>query len=286
MATPPTAPPSAPGDARPERTPYSREATGLLDQIADRALDDDYYVVRPGRYSQSRGINTATTALVLTLFALMVTVTAVQYYQDRPSRSETQEALLGDIAQGESRQRDLQAQVASLESELETLRGDLERTPAELADELAAGASSVHGDGLRVTISPADGTVIGDGELRALVNELWIGGAEAVAVNGQRWGALTSLRSAGGAVTINFTSIGAPFVLQAIGDRDAMRERLEGSGEDGYWKRRQSQDELTYSVEDVDDQVLPAAPAHRTTITRATPVPTEAAQATEEQGAP
>ncbi len=260
---------------RPERTPYSREATGLLDQIAERALDDDYYVVRPGRYSRSRGLNTAATALVLTLFTLMVTITAVQYYQDRPSRSETRDALLADIEQGQSLQDDLQLQVRALEAEVASLQGDLEKTPAEIADEIAAGASQVRGDGLRITIDPADGAAVGDGELRAMVNELWIGGAEAIAVNGQRWGALTSLRAAGGAITINFSSIGAPYVFSVIGDRDAIRERLETSGEDGYWKRRQNQDELTYGVVDADDQVLPAAPGHRTTITRATPVPPE-----------
>lgn len=260
---------------RPERTPYSREATGLLDQIAERALDDDYYVVRPGRYSRSRGLNTAATALVLTLFTLMVTITAVQYYQDRPSRSETRDALLTDVEQGQALQSDLQLQVSALEAEVASLRGDLEKTPAEVADEVAAGASQVRGDGLRITIDPADGVALGDGELRALVNELWIGGAEAIAINGQRWGALTSLRAAGGAITINFSSIGAPYVFSVIGDRDAIRERLETSGEDGYWQRRENQDELTYDVLDADDQVLPAAPGHRTTITRATPAPAE-----------
>ncbi|GAA1729739.1 DUF881 domain-containing protein [Aeromicrobium alkaliterrae] len=260
---------------RPQRTPYSREATGLLDQIAERALDDDYYLVRSGRYSRSRGTNTAATAVVLALFMLMVTITAVQYAQDRPSRSETRDALLSDIEKGQSNQADLLAQAASLEAEVDALRGVQEKSPEALGDELAAGASAVTGDGLRISIEPAAGVAISDGELRALVNELWIGGAEAIAVNGQRWGALTSLRAAGGAITINFTSIGAPYVITAIGDRDTIRERLDASGEDGYWERRQSQDELTYDVSDADDQVLPAAPDHRTTITRATPVPPE-----------
>ncbi len=199
----------------------------------------------------------------------------MQYYQDRPSRSETRDALLADIEQGQDLQDDLQLQVSTLEAEVASLQGDLEKTPAEVADEIAAGASQVRGDGLRITIDPAEGTTIGDGELRAMVNELWIGGAEAIAINGQRWGALTSLRAAGGAITINFTSIGAPYVFSVVGDRDAIRDRLDASGEDGYWKRRQNQDELTYTVLDADDQVLPAAPGHRTTITRATPAPAE-----------
>ncbi|MFT4298130.1 MAG: DUF881 domain-containing protein [Aeromicrobium sp.] len=258
---------------RPESAPYSREATSLLDLIAERALDDDYYLVRPGRYSRSRSVNTLATALMLGLFTLMITITAVQYYQDLPSRSATRTALLDDIEQSEVLRADLQAQVDALEADVAALQGDLVKTPEELAVELTTGVAAVRGDGLTITIAPAEGVAIGDGELKALVNELWIGGAEAIAVNGQRWGALTSLRTAGGAITINFTSIGAPYVIEVIGDREAIVDRLESSGEDDYWKRRQTQDELTYSLADTGDQALPPAPAHRTTVTHATALP-------------
>lgn len=257
------------------RTPYSSEATSLLDQIAERALDDDYYLVRPGRYSRSRGVNTVATALVLALFALMVTLTAVQYYQDRPSRSEARESVLADIDFAQQQQTDLQTQVVELEAQVASLRGQLAVTPDEISDQVAAGAGVVHGDGVRITITPADGVAISGAELRALVNELWVAGAEAIAINGQRWGALTSLRTAGGTVTVNFASIGAPFVLEVVGDADQIRDRLDSSGESGYWQRRQTTGELTYTLTDADDQTLPAAPAHRTTITRATPAPAD-----------
>ncbi len=266
---------SAAGTSRHVRTPYSSEATSLLDQIAERALDDDYYLVRPGRYSRSRGGNTAMTALMLALFSLMITITAVQYYQDLPSRSEARKTVLSDVEFAQQQQTDLQQQMTSLTAEVDALRGDLVMTPGEISDQVAVGSAMVHGDGIRITITPAEGVVINGAELRALVNELWVAGAEAISINGQRWGALTSLRTAGGAVTVNFTSIGAPFVLSVIGDADEITDRLAESGESGYWQRRQSIGELTYTLVDAQDQTLPAAPAHRTSITRATPAPAD-----------
>ena len=41
------------------------QVDGLLEKIADTALDDDYYVVRSGPYEQSREFNTVLTGIVL-----------------------------------------------------------------------------------------------------------------------------------------------------------------------------------------------------------------------------
>src|SRR5690606_25481699 len=49
---------------------------GLLDQIADTALDGDYHVVRADR-PQSREFNTVLTGAVIGLFALLVTLAVV-----------------------------------------------------------------------------------------------------------------------------------------------------------------------------------------------------------------
>ncbi|MFT4187928.1 MAG: DUF881 domain-containing protein [Aeromicrobium sp.] len=253
---------------------YGRQAVSLLDQIAERALDDDYYVVRTGRYSRSRGLNTVATAAVLGLFALMVTITAVQYYLDQPSRSQTREALAADVERGQALQAELQDQVAALEAEVDRLSGGPGATPERQAVEIATGATAVHGEGLTIAIdSPSDAEVT-DGELRSLVNELWIGGAEAVAVNGHRWGALTSLRTAGGVIAVNFSSIGPPYVVEAIGDRRQMIDRFEAGGEADYWRGREETDGLVYTLREADDVTVPAAPEHRTSVRRATMAPT------------
>lgn len=262
---------SAPPDPA-ERTPYSRAAVGLLDQIAERALDDDYYVVRPGRYSRSRGINTVATAAVLAVFAMLVTVTAVQSYLDRPGRDAAIDALASDVAESQARQDALELQLAALETEVRALEGSLAESPEGTRLRVAAGSVGVRGDGLVVTISPVEGDGVSDAELRALLNELWLAGAEAISVNDQRWGALSSLRSASGTMIVNFRSIGPPYVLQVIGNREQIRERLATGGENTYWERREDAGELTYTVVDVDDQALTAAPSTRTSVTEGTPV--------------
>lgn len=262
----------APGEDAPrERTPYSRAAVGLLDQIAERALDDDYYVVRPGRYSRSRGINTVATALVLAVFAMLVTVTAVQSYLDRPGRDAARQALAADVSQSQAQRDALEARVDTLEAEIAALEDTLVESPTARLLRIATGSVATRGDGLVLTISPVQADGVSDAELRKLLNELWLAGAEAISVNDQRWGALTSLRSAGGTITVNFRSIGPPFVVQVIGNREQIRDRLVGSGEDGYWERREDAGELTYTVVDLDDQALPSAPDNRTAVTYARP---------------
>ena len=62
-----------------------RGPTGLLEQIAETALDDDYYVVRASEPRPSRSLRAAWSALVLTVFALLVTTAAVQTRNDRPA---------------------------------------------------------------------------------------------------------------------------------------------------------------------------------------------------------
>ncbi len=73
-------------------------AEGLLEQIADTALDDDYYVVRAGDYAQSREFNTPLTALVLAVFALLVVMAAVQTRNDRPATERERSTLISDVA--------------------------------------------------------------------------------------------------------------------------------------------------------------------------------------------
>ena len=60
-------------------------AVGLLEQIADTALDDDYYVVRAGQYSQSREFNTVLTGVVLAVFGVLVTMAVLQTRNDPPA---------------------------------------------------------------------------------------------------------------------------------------------------------------------------------------------------------
>lgn len=90
-----------------------------------------------------------------------------------------------------------------------------------------AGALAVTGSGVRVKLSdagsiPADAQdasayKISDSDLQLAVNALWAAGAEAIALNGNRVVATTSIRAAGETVVVNFRPLTPPYRLEAIG---------------------------------------------------------------------
>lgn len=269
--------PAAAHHAEQPRTPYSQEAVGLLEQIAVRALDDDYYRVQEDRPSRSRTANSLATLLVVVLFALMITVTAVQNYRERPASQLTRDTLVSDVREQRSLLQEREREAATLSAEVEALQAVDGTTAAGQRVRILSGAIAVQGDGFDVTLDPGneagdDGEAeISDAELRSVVNALWAAGAEAVAINRQRIGALTSIRSAGGAITVNFRSIAPPYRIEAIGPPATLRDRYLASGEDAYWERRANGGTLRYEAAVADGLALPAAPVNRTSITYAVP---------------
>src|SRR5699024_11863661 len=72
----------------------------------------------------------------------------------------------------------------------------------------------------RLPASPgvSSGTVnrVTDGDLQIAVNGLWAAGAEAVAVNGQRVGPTTAIRTAGSAVLVDFRPLSPPYRITVV----------------------------------------------------------------------
>lgn len=252
------------------------EAIGLLDQIADTALDDDYYVVRAGETEPSRRFNTTLTAVALGVFALMVTVTAVQTATNRPATEREQQALAQDVSVRRAISADRRDLVESLRSDVRELSAASgQDDPA--ADELRATTADlpVRGPGVRIVVTPGSQDLraeVSDSDLQALVNALWFVGAEAIAINDQRVGTLTSIRSAGEAITVNYTSISPPYTVRAIGDIKALRERLLASRLGQDWLARADTTDLTFQVTGATDQRLAAVSEDRQKILHAQPV--------------
>ena len=147
---------------------------------------------------------------------------------------------------------DLEAQRDELEQRLGDLRAQMDEHEREAAEhsgvqtayslELerareAAGLSGVEGPGVEIVLG--DGTdvasgsdpndyLIHDGDLVAVVNALFNGGAEAVDVNGQRMIATTPIRCAGTTILVNSSRLGTPYVIRAVGDPGALEDAVMG----------------------------------------------------------
>jgi uncharacterized protein YlxW (UPF0749 family) len=102
------------------------------------------------------------------------------------------------------------------------------------------GFTPVQGPGVEVVVSDAtrplrkgenpSETLVQDGDLIFLNMMLWYGGARAVAINGERVTATTTITSSGPTILINGRRNVGPFHVIAIGDPRMLREVLEGHG--------------------------------------------------------
>lgn len=254
--------------------PRPADATGLLDQIAETALDDDYYVVRAGRSSRSGQFNTVVSGLVLTIFALLVTIAAVQTRNDRPATELERQTLIDDIearketlAVREDAARRLGSEVADLRASVSSVDPDRDLLRLLTSDVAAAG------EGVVITVDEGDEDVAGgrisDSDMQLLVNGLWYAGAEAIAINGNRLGSLSSIRTAGGAITVNFRSIGPPYEVTAIGDTQTLHDRFTDNAAGQYWEAREQQAGVSFSVRESSDLEVAATPRERLTVTHA-----------------
>ncbi|MBR2289966.1 MAG: DUF881 domain-containing protein [Clostridia bacterium] len=74
-------------------------------------------------------------------------------------------------------------------------------------------------DGDEATSSAVDLSVVHDSDLKAIVNDLCIAGAEAISINGQRVVGTTAITCVGNVIKINDEKIGNPFEICAIGSK-------------------------------------------------------------------
>ncbi|MFC5678638.1 DUF881 domain-containing protein [Aeromicrobium endophyticum] len=248
-----------------------RDEEGLLEKIADTALDDDYYVVRSGPHDASHRFNTVLTALVLAAFAVLVAMAAIQTRSERPAAERARETIIGDIESRKSLLADREARAEKLRGEVASLRSSVVGADAELDElRLLAADRAVRGPGLKVVTSPGPADDIDDRDLQRLVNGFWYAGAEAVEVNGKRIGSLTAIRQASGVIKVNFDAIGPPYTIVVLGDPDSLQERFEQSAVGRDWLQRRKRAAVQFDVTRSDDLSVTAVPKDRLAIRHAT----------------
>jgi uncharacterized protein YlxW (UPF0749 family) len=211
-------------------------------------------------------------ALALTGFLL-----AVSYQQAiaaDTTRSRAQ--LLAEV-------RDRRAQTDELQRQADQLRDDVARARDEALGgdgtevgrlrDLAAGTglARVQGNGVVVTLAdaptpvdPVTGKPAGvnpgrvlDRDLQDVANALWRAGAEAIAVNGQRLAGTSTIRSAGGAILVDFRPVTSPYQVVAIGPDD-LDTRLAGTVTARRFRHYVEAYRMRYEVRRAAGLVLPA----------------------------
>jgi len=183
--------------------------------------------------------------------------------------------------------RDAEARVASAERRLVDLRGELERLEVSAAgsDERvvaarveaaalgpAAGLTELVGPGLAVTLTDAprgpdgrypadvepDALVVHQQDLQSVLNGLWAGGAEAVAVADQRLISTSAVRCIGNTLLLHGRTYSPPYRISAIGNPVRLRAALDAEPGVTVFRQYVQTYGLGYRVERLGELRMPA----------------------------
>jgi uncharacterized protein YlxW (UPF0749 family) len=254
--------------------PPPQAVMGLLNYITATSLDEDYAAAsqRRGATAPGRATPGKVALVVLAVFGTLVATAAVQTARNAEESQRSRDALVTQVNSRRDRLDDQRAEIATLNRQISALQDDnLDATTQGRAvrarlDRLgvATGAVATRGPGIRVVVDDAPGATtakeqVHDQDLQKLVNALWLVGAEAVSVNGQRVTNLTALRQAGNAITANFVSLRRPYTVSAIGNRNQMSARLLETDGGKLWLTLRSNVGLRFDINTEDSMTLPAA---------------------------
>jgi uncharacterized protein YlxW (UPF0749 family) len=134
---------------------------------------------------------------------------------------------------------DLRAQISNLETKGQGSVAAASDIGQRLQDaRLAAGLIGLQGPGVVLQLRDSQQTVLpGDnpndylvsaGDVRIVVEQMWLAGAEGVAVNGERITTGTAILDIGGTVLVNSAYLAPPYQVSAIGPADLL-DRLSAS---------------------------------------------------------
>ncbi|MFG3706639.1 DUF881 domain-containing protein [Micromonospora sp. NPDC047670] len=225
------------------------------------------------RHWSARSVSLVVAVLLGFLFA----VAYRQTLEAEPGRSQARSGLVEQIKQRESETDQLSARADQLRAEVARQRAAaLGGSEAARLRNLEAGTGlgRVRGDGVVVRLADAPqnpdavtGRDVGPSrviysDLQGIANDLWAAGAEAIAINGQRLTATSTIRSAGQAILVDFRPVTGPYEVSAIGP-GSMRDRFEDSRSALTMRKVAEDTGLSFGVREAEDLTLPAAPEPR-----------------------
>ncbi|MCX7832489.1 MAG: DUF881 domain-containing protein [Actinobacteria bacterium] len=175
--------------------------------------------------------------------------------QERAKYKKTIEELNKQIGELERKTASSDRRVKELKRQLDLLREEV-------------GMTAIIGKGVEVTLKDAEVSgglieeeqaVVHDSDLRLLVNGLFLGGARAVSINGERITSVSSIRCVGPTILVNSKRISSPFVVKAIGDPESLIDGLYEEPTLNYYITQLFPEiGIGFSVKKKDDIRIPA----------------------------
>jgi len=213
--------------------------------------------------------------IVMALAGLMMTTAATNSrgHDLRPERDTDMATLVRSQA---SHNAALQKEAAGLRAQVEDL-SKANQTPGVTSSVISSasalapsvGLEAVSGKALRVTRDDAplsenpDGVdanmlVVHQQDIQMVVNTLWSGGAEAMTIQGQRVISTTAVKCVGNTVVLHGVAYAPPYVIEVIGDLNAMQKALDTSEAVRIYTEYVSAYQRGWSVERAGQVTMPA----------------------------
>lgn len=172
--------------------------------------------------------------------------------------------LTGTVTRLQDEQTSLKAQVTDLRGKLDEVQraaaaqsGAVKDLQVRI-DELraSAGLTETRGEGIVVTLDTLKPTAGKETErqvclapdLADVVNAAWHGGARAVAINGERIVASSSVYCVGATIVVNGSIVAGPFAISAIGSPSALLAVLDDASQLRDLKRRRDQQSIDLRI--------------------------------------
>jgi uncharacterized protein YlxW (UPF0749 family) len=265
----------------PKPDPTKPRRPDLLTHLTDTSVDADYARAAAERAEGAPRGTLVVPTVVLVVLGLLVSLSLVQNRDTAPIEQAERAELIEQIEEERSEVDTTNEEIERLREDIARIQGtnaDLSLRGESLLDEverarLLVGKVSVRGPGLRITVDDAKDTVEGgtvlDSDLQELANGLWQAGAEAVAINGNRLGPTTAIRTAGNSVNVNFRALTPPYVVVAVGDPDTLPARFGETRAGQSWADLETNYGIRFDTETDTALVLPGAPAGRLRLSHA-----------------
>ncbi|MFJ1869641.1 DUF881 domain-containing protein [Streptomyces sp. NPDC088097] len=279
---------SQPPHNRSSATPPPRPdaSMSLLTHVMDHSLDEGYAEASARRAADgTAGLPRSLRAKLglaagLVIAAMVVTLGAAQARIAAPVLAKERQELIDRVERADGRADTLEKDIERLRTEVEDRQnealkqhgGDQGRLVA-----LLAGATEVHGPGVRLTVDDAKGASSGGGggpresagfsntgrvrdrDMQRVVNGLWQAGAEAVSINGQRLTELSAIRAAGDAILVDNKPLVPPYEVLAVGDKKRLGTTFQDSVDGQYLHVLQESYGIRYTLSALDEVKVPAA---------------------------
>jgi uncharacterized protein YlxW (UPF0749 family) len=267
------------------RTPR-QYSEGLLADLFRAPLDPGYAEAARRRATHGPPAGWQVTAgrgaraVTFVALGLLLVVAYQRTVAAEPQTGRARADLLADVKSREEQTAALRRQADGLRDRVGKLRdqaladtGDADRLRGLAA---GAGLGKVTGNGAVVTVTdappqidPVTGKqsaenpgVVLDRDLQDISNALWLAGAEAIAINGERLSATSTIRAAGGAILVDFRPVTSPYQVTAIGP-GTLAEQFGASATAKRFRGFVEVYRMGFVVEARDGLTLPAAPEPR-----------------------